>query len=227
MRLTVVFAAAALACTAQVAQHANERYQTREGRDGIAATLTAEGRERTQQPRELLASLGFRPGMTVADVGTGPGYMLPYLSEAVGPSGRVIAEDIFPDFLDRARRTSSEHKLENVTFVQGDERDARLPEAAVDAVLVLDVYHHFNYPVDMLASIRRALKPDGRLIIVEYEKSDKAMGGRGLEHIRLGANDAIREIEKNGFALASRREHAPAVQWVAVFTPVRGKVLEK
>src|ERR671933_24546 len=98
MRAAFVFAAAALICSGQVAQHANERYQTREGRDAIAATLTSDGRERTQQPRELVASLGLRAGMTVADVGTGAGYMLPYLSEAVGPSGRVIAEDIFPDF---------------------------------------------------------------------------------------------------------------------------------
>jgi ubiquinone/menaquinone biosynthesis C-methylase UbiE len=155
--------------------------------------------------------------MTVVDVGTGPGYMLPFLGEAVGPSGRVIAEDIFPDFLEQARRRAEQSKLSNVTFVRGEEKDARLPAGAADVVLVLDVYHHFNYPADMLGSLRRGLKPDGRLVLVEYHKSTAAMGGRGEEHVRLGIDDAIREIEANGFALVSRRDFVPKVQWMGVF----------
>jgi ubiquinone/menaquinone biosynthesis C-methylase UbiE len=217
MRFVAVLLCAAALGWGQVARHANERYQTQEGRAGIIKILTGPERDQQQRPRELVAALELKPGMTVIDVGTGPGYMLPYLSEAVGPSGRVIAQDIFPDFLEQARRRVAEAKLSNVTFVSGGDKDARLPEGAGDVLLVLDAYHHFDYPAEMLASLRRALKPDGRLAIVEYHKSREAMGGRGEEHVRLGIDDAIREIEANGFALVSRREFVPKVQWIGVF----------
>jgi ubiquinone/menaquinone biosynthesis C-methylase UbiE len=207
---------AALLC-GQVAQHANENYRTAEQRAGMTRTLTAADRDARQRPRELVAAMELKPGMTVVDVGTGPGYMLPFLGEAVGPSGRVIAEDIFPDFLEQARRRAEEARLPNVTFVRGDEKDSRVPAGAGDVVLVLDAYHHFDYPAEMLASLRRGLKPDGRLVIVEYHKSKEAMGGRGEEHVRLGIDDAIREIEANGFKLVSRRDFVPKVQWMGVF----------
>ncbi|HET8550385.1 MAG TPA: methyltransferase domain-containing protein [Bryobacteraceae bacterium] len=217
MRTLAALLCPAALLTAQVARHANENYRTEQQRAGITRTLTAADRDERQRPKELIAALELRPGMTVIDVGTGPGYMLPYLSAAVSPSGRVIAQDIFPDFLEQARRRADERELVNITYIRGDERDARLPEAAGDVMLVLDAYHHFDYPAEMLASLRRALKPDGRLVLVEYHKSKEAMGGRGEEHVRLGMDDAIREIEANGFKLVSRRDFVPKVQWIAVF----------
>ena len=89
---------------AQVATEANKQYQTPEGRQGLLKTLTSKDRENNMRPKELLALVGIQPGSTVADVGTGPGMMLPHLVAAVGPSGRVIAEDIQQDFLDRAQQ---------------------------------------------------------------------------------------------------------------------------
>ena len=124
--------------------------------------------------------MGLQPGMTVADVGTGIGYMLPFLSRRVGPAGRVIAEDIFDDFLAAAKQRAANQKLENVTFVKGDATDPNLPEGEVDIVLVLDAYHHFDYPDKMLAAIHQALKPDGKLVVVEYYK-------RAGGHARTGA----------------------------------------
>ena len=85
----------ATALWAQVATDANQRYQTAEGRKAIAAGLGSAERDATERPQELVDEMGLKPGMTVADVGTGVGYMLPYLSRAVGPSGHVTAEDIF------------------------------------------------------------------------------------------------------------------------------------
>src|SRR5262245_34772857 len=87
----------------QVAQEANSGYRTAEQRAGLARGLADPSRDKTQRPRELVEAMGVKPGMTVADVGTGPGYMLPFLSEAVGPGGKVLAEDIFDDFLAKAR----------------------------------------------------------------------------------------------------------------------------
>ena len=217
MKFTLLALMLITPCIAQVATRANEQYGSAEWRKGMAARLASSDRDPTQQPEAIVAAMQLKPGMTVADVGTGSGYMLPWLSAAVGPTGRVLAQDIFPDFLDAARKRAAERGLTNVEFIAGTDRDPRLPAGQADAVLVLDAYHHFDYPAEVLAGIRRALKPDGRLVVVDYHKSREAMGGRGEEHVRLSAADAIREIESNGFRLISRQEHKPAVQWIGIF----------
>jgi ubiquinone/menaquinone biosynthesis C-methylase UbiE len=155
--------------------------------------------------------------MTVADVGTGVGFMLPYLSRRVGPGGRVLAEDIFDDFLASAKAAAQAQKLENVTFIKGTETDPNLPEGQVDMELVLDAYHHFNYPEKMLAALREALKPDGKLVVVEYYKRASAMpNGGALTHIRLDMPDLIKELEANRFHLIMEKEHIKNVQYVLV-----------
>ncbi len=204
--------AVALVAAGQVAQQANEPYRTEQGRRQIAdGILVSPDRDRTQKPAELVAALGIKPGMTVADVGTGPGYLLPYLSRAVGPQGRVFGQDLFPDFLERARKSTA--GLGNIEFVRGAEREARLPAGAFDLVLMLDVYHHLDYPGPMLASLRRALKPDGRLAVVDYHKR-----GGWSYHVRGDQAEFIREIEAAGFRLADKRDFLPGVQYILTFT---------
>lgn len=165
--------------------------------------------------------MGLRSGMRVADVGTGVGYMLPYLSHAVGPRGDVVAEDIAPDFLERAKLRARSIGLTNITFIQGTERDSRLPGGVLDAVLVLDTYHHFDYPEAMLHTIRDSLVSDGKMYIVEFYKRENAMGpgtgDRALTHIRLDQADLIKEVEDNGFHLLWKRDHIPNSQYIAAF----------
>jgi predicted methyltransferase len=220
-RLTAVLCAGALCCAAacaQVATGANERYQTAEGRKALGAGFGSASRDATEHPQELADSLGLKPGMTVADIGTGVGYMLPYLSAEVGPSGHVLAEDIFDDFLAAARDRARERKLTNVDFVKGTETDPHLPAHAVDAIFALDSYHHYNYPEKMLAAFRAALRPDGRLYVVEYYKRPNAMGGiDAVKHIRLDEPDLVREIERNGFHKVGGHEHIKNSQYVDVF----------
>jgi predicted methyltransferase len=204
----------------QVAKKANENYQTEQGRANVAKGLSGADRDKRQRPAELVRAIGVKPGMTVADVGTGVGYMLPYLSAAVGPDGKVLGEDIFDDFLAKARATSEQAGLKNVTFVKGTEKSANLPDGQLDVILALDSYHHFNYPKEMLASFKSALKPGGHLAIVEYYKREGAMGGTNsaLTHIRLDDADLIKEVESVGFKLVEEHEHIPKSQYVAVFT---------
>ena len=219
MRITGVFAALVLAGTlaAQVAGQANSGYQTEQQRKGLAAGLGDPARDERQKPGELIRAMGLQPGMTVADVGTGIGYMLPFLSRRVGADGHVIAEDIFDDFLASAKQRAENLKLSNVTFVKGTETDPKLPAAAVDIVLSLDVYHHFDYPEKMLAAIHQSLKPDGKLVVVEYYKRQEAMpGGRALTHIRLDMPDVIKEIEANHFHLLAEKEHIPDSQYMLI-----------
>ncbi len=209
------------AASAQVAEQANEAYKTQQGRDAIAHSLAAPGRDETERPREIVEAMGLRSGMRVADVGTGVGYMLPYLSHAVGPRGDVVAEDIAPDFLERAKLRARSIGLTNITFIQGTERDSRLPGGVLDAVLVLDTYHHFDYPEAMLHTIRDSLVSDGKMYIVEFYKRENAMGpgtgDRALTHIRLDQADLIKEVEDNGFHLLWKRDHIPNSQYIAAF----------
>jgi ubiquinone/menaquinone biosynthesis C-methylase UbiE len=217
-RLFLLVAALGAIAPAQVAEKANEGYKTREQREGMAKTLADPQRDERQKPRELLEAMGLQPGQTVVDLGTGVGFMLPYLSHAVGPTGKVIAEDIQTDFIDKAHTRATSLNLTNVSFVLGGEHDPKLPGDTANFILVLDVYHHFDYPEEMLRHIRDCLQSDGRLVIVDYYKRPEAMpNGRALEHIRLDEDDVIKEVEANGFRLVSQHEHLPKVQYMAIF----------
>ena len=213
-----------LVCAAafpQVAEKANEGYRTKEGRANVAKGLAAPDREARQHPREIVEAMGLKVGNSVADVGTGVGFMLPYLSHAVGDTGHVYAEDIQTDFLSQARSRAHLQNLSNVNFVLGTDRDPKLPAATMEGVLILDVYHHFDYPEAMLDHIRDSLLSDGRLVIVEFYKRPGAMGGadpnRALEHIRLDQDDLIKEVESNGFRLVSKSDLIPKSQYLVVF----------
>ena len=128
----------------QVAEKANEGYKTKEGRERVAKTLADPARDERLKPREIVEAIGLKPGQAVADVGTGIGVMLPYLSHVVGDKGQVIAEDIAQDFLDKAQTRARSQGLKNVKFVLGTDRDPNLPADTLSSVLVLDVYHHFD-----------------------------------------------------------------------------------
>ena len=122
---------------------------------------------------------------------------------------------------DKAKTKAQLGRLTNVKFVLGNDRDPKLPADTLSGVLILDVYHHFDYPEAMLGHIRDSLLSDGRLVIVEYYKRRGAMGGgnndRALEHIRLDQDDVIREVESNGFRVVSKRDVSPNSQYLAVF----------
>ena len=209
MKLSAICAAVALASglSAQVATQANQGYRTPQQREALARGLGNPNRDEVQRPRELVRLMGIEKGMTVADVGTGVGYMLPFLSRAVGPDGKIIAEDIFDDFLAAAKQRAEDQHLTNVTFIKGAAADPGLPEGQLDTILALDVYHHFDYPEKMLAAFHKALKPGGKLIIVEYYKRPDAMAnGMAMTHIRLDMPDVIKEVEANHFHLVMEKE---------------------
>ncbi len=215
MKPVMVWIAAGMLCAlpvaAQVAGAANRNYQTEKQRADVARNLTGAKRDKEQAPEALVAAMKLAPGATVGDIGTGVGYMLPYLSAAVGARGKVVAEDIFPDFLDKARASARSKGLTNVEFVQGTENDPHFAANSLDAALMLEVYHHLNYPDKMLAAIRGAMKDGGRLYVVDFHKEP------GSDHIRADEEQAIGEVEAGGFRLESKSERPGGRQYMAVF----------
>jgi len=125
-------------------------------------------REAEEQPEKALDALKLKPGMVVADIGAGVGYMSLRMARRVGPAGKVYANDLQPDMLDRLRQNAAKASIGNVVTVVGDVADPRLPANIMDLVLLVDVYHEFSRPQQMLRKIRETLKPDGRLVLLEY-----------------------------------------------------------
>jgi len=129
-------------------------------------------REKEEAPTKLMKALSLRPGMVVADVGAGSGYFTFRLSKEVGGKGKVLAVDIQPEMLDFLRKRSKELNVANVEPVLGTETDPKLPAGGVDLILLVDVYHEFNFPYEMAEAMVKSLKVGGRLVFVEYRAED-------------------------------------------------------
>ena len=179
-----------------------------------ASWLDRASRQREEAPEEALTLIGLRPGMTVADVGAGSGYMTTRIARLVGPAGKVYAEDIQPAMLQIVQEKAKTGKLTNVAVVLGTDVDAMLPAESVDLALLVDVYHEFQHPQEMLRSIRRSLKPDGRLVLVEYRKEDPTIPIAPTH--RMSVADARTEVEAEGFTFDRTVEDLPR-QHIIVF----------
>jgi predicted methyltransferase len=167
-----------------------------------------ESREIFAQRARLLALVGLRDGMAVADVGAGTGLFTLMFAPAVGAQGRVYAVDIAPRFLAHIDALAAQRRLGNVATVLCGEREVSLPEGSVDLVFVCDTYHHFEYPRSTLASIHRALRPGGELVVVDFIREPGVSRQWILDHVRAGQQLVTREIEAAGFRFV-RQEPTP------------------
>ena len=154
-------------------------------------------REQEEAPGQALHLIGIQPGMVVADVGAGTGYLTTRLAGLVGSTGKVYANDLQPGMLQIIQDKARTEHLSNVEIVQGTETDARLPDNAIDLALLVDVYHEFWHPQEMLRSIRRSLKPSGELILVEYRKEDPSIPIADTH--RMSVAEVRTEVEAEGF----------------------------
>jgi ubiquinone/menaquinone biosynthesis C-methylase UbiE len=169
-----------------------------------------------EAPQDAVRVLQIPKGATVADIGAGTGYMTMLLASAVGPSGRVYANDLQPQMIEMLRQRLASTRTANVTPVLGEIDDPKLPASAIDLVLMVDVYHELSRPQTMLRRIREALKPGGRLVLLEYRKEDPSIPIR-FEH-KMSVSEAKMEVEAEGFALSKVDESLPR-QHVLMFVP--------
>lgn len=180
-----------------------------------APWLEREERDIEEAPDTAVDALDLKAGQTVADIGAGSGYMSIRMAKRVGPTGRVLAEDIQPEMIDILKQRLTKERITNVTPVLGLIDDPRLPEGSVDLMLLVDVYHEFSEPQKMLRGMRTALKPDGRLVLLEYRKEDPTIPIR-LEH-KMTVGEAKLEVEAEGFTLSKVDERLPR-QHILIFT---------
>jgi precorrin-6B methylase 2 len=185
---------------------------------GGADWLDRNERESEENPDGALDAIGFKPGMVVADVGAGTGYMSLKMAKRVGPSGKVYAEDVQPEMLRRLRANAEAAKLTNIQTVLGGEADPKLPPNTLDLILLVDVYHEFSQPQRMLRKMREELKPDGRLVLIEYRKEDPSIPIRA-EH-KMSVQEVKLEVEAEGFHLDQVLETLPR-QHIIILTKTK------
>lgn len=176
--------------------------------DEWIARFEVESREVFAARNDVLAAMALEAGDCVADIGAGTGLYTALFAQAVGPEGTVYAVDISAPFLQHINDRTSEAGLENVTCVLGTDRSVRLPFAAVDLVFICDTYHHFEYPQSTLSSIHRALRPGGRLVLIDFERIEGVSSDWVLGHVRDGKHGFRGEIEAAGFEFVDEVEIA-------------------
>lgn len=183
---------------------------------GYQGAAWLERRERADEeaPDVALNVLNIQTGASVADVGAGSGYLTEKLAARVGATGRVWANDVQPQMLEMLGRRLATRHITNVTLVQGAIDDPKLPTASVDLELMVDVYHELSEPQLMLRHLREALKPGGRLVLLEYRKEDPTIPIRP-EH-KMTVAEAKLEVEAEGFTLSKVDEALPR-QHILIF----------
>jgi SAM-dependent methyltransferase len=173
-------------------------------------------REREEEPDRAVEALDLRPGAVVADFGAGSGYFTVRMARRVGPAGRVFAADIQPEMLSLLRARLARERLTNVEPVLTSADDPHLPARVFDLILMVDVYHELAHPQVIVRKLLTSLKPEGRLVLVEYRKEDPTIPIRP-EH-KMSVADARLELEAEGFHLDQVIATLPR-QHILIFRP--------
>lgn len=182
-----------------------------------AAWLERPSREAEEFPDRVVRALDLSPADVVADIGAGTGYFTFRLSERV-PHGRVYAVDIQEEMLDIIRERIRERGLTNIEPVRGTETDPNLPHATVDVALMVDAYHEFSFPHEMMTHIVDALKPGGEVVLVEYRGEDPTVPIKPLH--KMTADQVRREMEAVGLAWRATKDFLPQQHFLVFEKPI-------
>lgn len=194
--------AAAPASTPPPASELNAAYSDPAELRAWTRRFEHEGREVRDRKPEILADMSLRPGMKVVDLGAGTGLYSLDLARAVGPAGRVFAVDIVPHFLRLIERRAAKAGLTNLTTLPG------LPDEPVDLVFLCDAYHHLERPAEVLAAIRRVLRPGGALVVVDLDRVPGKSPAWIFGHVRADKSQVLAELAAAGFSLTADRTDA-------------------
>jgi ubiquinone/menaquinone biosynthesis C-methylase UbiE len=172
-----------------------------------APWLTRDSRDREEDCKTMLAALHVKPGDVVCDLGCGNGFYTLKLAKLVGDKGKVVAVDIQREMLELLKDRAAEEKITNIEPVLGTVVDPKLPEGSIDLLLLVDVYHEFSNPEQMLAAIRKSLKPTGRIALAEFRAEDPAVPIKPLH--KMSKAQIMKEFPPNGFKLLEEFDRLP------------------
>lgn len=167
--------------------------------DTFVERFEREGREVYDNRERIVAACRITPGMTVADIGCGTGLFTRLLAQATGDEGRVFAVDIAPQFVQHVESDCREAGLTNVEGIVCQPNDVALPNDSIDVAFLCDTYHHFEFPHQTMASLHRALKPGGRVVLVDFHRIPGESSDWILSHMRAGQDTFVAEIQQCGF----------------------------
>ena len=163
-------------------------------------------REAEENVNNLLKNMNIQPGDTLADIGAGSGYHVFKMSPIL-KNGLIYAVDIQAEMLNEIQSKKDRSNSNNIVIVLGTERSVNLPGNSVDKVLLVDVYHEFNYPYEMMQSIKKALRPNGKIYLVEYRGEDPRVPIKKIH--KMTQKQAVKEMEAAGFKLLRNFENLP------------------
>ena len=166
-------------------------------------TFERPGREVYDKRHAIVEASGLRPGMAVADIGAGTGLFTRLFAPRVEPGGTVYAIDISRTFIENILRTCREQGLTNVEGIVNTPEDIGLPTGSIDLAFITDTYHHFEYPQQTLASIHRALRSDGRVIIIDFRRDPRTSSRWVMGHVRTNKAQTVLEMKAAGFRVVS------------------------
>lgn len=172
-----------------------------------AEWLIRETRDSEENTTLVLKQLGVTAGMTVCDLGAGNGYYTLKLAGLVGDKGKVIAQEVQPEMLELLRKRADKEAVKNIAYVLGTFTDPKLEAGSCDMILLVDVYHEFDRPREMLRQIRAALKPTGRIALVEFRAEDPKVPIK-TEH-KMSKAQINKEFPANGFKLVEQFDGLP------------------
>jgi precorrin-6B methylase 2 len=176
--------------------------------------LDRPGRDAEERPEEVIDALELHGGETVADLGAGSGYFTFRIAPKVGSRGKVLAVEIQDEMIETLRRRAKEQKITNVAIVKGSESDPHLPAHGVDVVLMVDVYHELAYPFEVMSAVRKALRPGGRVVFVEYRKEDPKVAIKELH--KMSVEQLEKEMQAVGLIRLRTVETLP-LQHIVIF----------
>jgi ubiquinone/menaquinone biosynthesis C-methylase UbiE len=183
-----------------------------------------ESREVYTQRERIVAACKLKAGMVAADVGAGTGLFTRLMAKEVGRDGQVYAVDIAPKFLEHVQKTSRDAGLKNVTPVLCSPDSVDLPPNAVDVAFVCDTYHHFEFPERTLLSLHRAVKPGGRVVVIDFHRIQGKSSDWTLKHVRAGQEVFEKEIVSAGFEKTDEVKDLLKDNYFVVFTkPTAGR----
>jgi len=178
----------------------NDNFQNPEPK-AFTERFETEGREVYDNRELIVEKLALQPGMAVADIGAGTGLFTRLMAPKVGAEGKVYAVDIAKTFVDHTVMSSHARGLKQVEGVVCTPDDSKLAPASVDLVFICDTYHHFEFPHKTMLSIAVALKPGGRVALLDFERIEGVSSDWTMGHVRAGKEVFQKEIEAAGFEL--------------------------